>query len=173
MHRTHPNQWHHNAPFWYQETWSYGQYTVRACLDVKVFTFFIKWLISRYEHLNIRTHKYENTFTSLRWYSEITLLSFMTFHTLTPEVFETRCWVPKILLFSDQRSTRPEPLPPANFSTSSALTRLKSPGMVCFRQDAATANSKASFAFFLLRRAKMSAPAKASPPPTRSIIWMS
>lgn len=40
--------------------------------------------------------------------------------------------------------TRPEPSPPAKASTSSRLTRLKSPSTVCLRQDAATANSKAS-----------------------------
>jgi len=44
----------------------------------------------------------------------------------------------------DHRSTRPAPDPVANFSTSSASARLKSPGMVCFKQEAATANSSAA-----------------------------
>ena len=42
-----------------------------------------------------------------------------------------------------QRCTRPEASPPARFSTSSADIRLKSPGMVCFKAEAATANSRA------------------------------
>lgn len=49
-------------------------------------------------------------------------------------------------------STLPEPPPPASFSTSSAETRLKSPGIVCFRQDAATANSSAFFELVFVSR---------------------
>ena len=44
----------------------------------------------------------------------------------------------------DQRSTRPEPEPFIRASTSLTVTRLKSPEMVCLRQEAATANSSAS-----------------------------
>ena len=40
--------------------------------------------------------------------------------------------------------TRPEPPPWISASTSSTVKRLKSPGIECFRQDAATANSRAS-----------------------------
>lgn len=42
------------------------------------------------------------------------------------------------------RCTRPEPPPLMSACTSSAEKRLKSPGMECFRQLAATANSRAS-----------------------------
>ena len=38
---------------------------------------------------------------------------------------------------------RPEASPPISFSTSATETRLASPTMVCFRQDAATAKSRA------------------------------
>ena len=41
--------------------------------------------------------------------------------------------------------TLPDPSPPASFSTSETLTRLKSPSMECFRADAATANSMAAW----------------------------
>ena len=41
--------------------------------------------------------------------------------------------------------TRPEPSPPASFSTSETLTRLKSPSTECLRADAATANSMAAW----------------------------
>lgn len=40
-----------------------------------------------------------------------------------------------------QRCTLPEASPPASFETSSTVTMLKSPSMLCFRQLAATANS--------------------------------
>ena len=49
-----------------------------------------------------------------------------------------------LLFLSTQRSTRPEPEPFMRLSTSFTVTRLKSPEIVCFRQDAATANSSAS-----------------------------
>ena len=48
--------------------------------------------------------------------------------------------------------TRPEPSPPASFSTSWTLTRLKSPSMECFSADAATANSMASCELLPVRR---------------------
>ena len=40
-------------------------------------------------------------------------------------------------------ATRPEASPPINFSTSATVTRLASPLIVCFKQDAATAKSSA------------------------------
>ena len=40
-----------------------------------------------------------------------------------------------------QRCTLPEASPPASLETSSTVTILKSPSMLCFRQLAATANS--------------------------------
>ena len=40
-------------------------------------------------------------------------------------------------------STLPDPSPFASFSTSETVTRLKSPKIECFRQEAATANSNA------------------------------
>ena len=43
-----------------------------------------------------------------------------------------------------QPEPRPEPEPFIRASTSLTLTRLKSPGIVCLRQEAATANSSAS-----------------------------
>ena len=42
------------------------------------------------------------------------------------------------------RCTLPEPSPFNKLRTSSTLKRLKSPGMECFKQEAATANSSAS-----------------------------
>ena len=44
-----------------------------------------------------------------------------------------------------QRCTRPEPPPFSSDLTSSTVTRLKSPGIECFRQLDATANSSASW----------------------------
>lgn len=41
----------------------------------------------------------------------------------------------------DYLCTRPDPSPPANFITSSIDTKLKSPSIECFKQDAATAIS--------------------------------
>lgn len=40
---------------------------------------------------------------------------------------------------------RPEPSPPASFSTSATVTMLKSPSMECFSAEAATANSTAAW----------------------------
>lgn len=51
------------------------------------------------------------------------------------------------------RCTRPEPSPPASFSTSETVTRLKSPSMECFRAEAATANSMALWLSLPLSRA--------------------
>ena len=51
------------------------------------------------------------------------------------------------------RCTRPEPSPPASFSTSATVTRLKSPSMECFRAEAATANSMALWLSLPLSRA--------------------
>lgn len=51
------------------------------------------------------------------------------------------------------RCTRPEPSPPASFSTSETVTRLKSPSMECFRAEAATANSIALWLSLPLSRA--------------------
>ncbi len=66
--------------------------------------------------------------------------------------------------------TRPEPSPPARVSTSSLVTRLKSPGIVCLRADAATPNSRASLKFLPSTKPQIVPPAKLSPPPTRSTI---
>ena len=66
--------------------------------------------------------------------------------------------------------TRPEPSPPARVSTSSLVTRLKSPGIVCFNAEAATANSRAAFISLPSARPQIRPPAKESPPPTRSTI---
>ena len=40
-------------------------------------------------------------------------------------------------------ATRPDASPPISFSTSSTVTKLKSPFIVCFKHDAATAKSSA------------------------------
>ena len=53
----------------------------------------------------------------------------------------------------NHRWIRPEPSPPARFSTSSAETMLKSPSMVCFRAEAAAANSTASWVLLPFSRA--------------------
>lgn len=45
---------------------------------------------------------------------------------------------------SNYLCTRPLASPPAKASTSSIDTKLKSPLIVCFKAEAATANSKAS-----------------------------
>ena len=50
----------------------------------------------------------------------------------------------KQIISTDHLCTLPEPSPFASFSTSSDVTLLKSPSIVCFRQLAATANSSAS-----------------------------
>ena len=47
-------------------------------------------------------------------------------------------------LHKSYRCTRPVPSPPIRRTTSATPTRLKSPMMECFRQDAATANARAS-----------------------------
>ena len=66
--------------------------------------------------------------------------------------------------------TLPEASPPARVSTSFLDTRLKSPGMVCFRADAATPNSKAALKSLPSTRPQITPPAKESPPPTRSMM---
>ena len=48
--------------------------------------------------------------------------------------------------------------------------RLKSPGIVCLRADAATPNSRASLKFLPSTKPQIVPPAKLSPPPTRSTI---
>ncbi len=50
---------------------------------------------------------------------------------------------PRIPAAETYRFTLPEASPLANFSTSSFETKLKSPGMVCFNAEAATAKSNA------------------------------
>ena len=52
-----------------------------------------------------------------------------------------------------QRCTRPEPSPPASFSTSATVMRLKSPSIECLRAEAATANSMAAWLSFPASRA--------------------
>ena len=46
--------------------------------------------------------------------------------------------------YSDYRCTRPEAFPPIKLRTSSTVTRLTSPSMVCLSAEAAAANSTAS-----------------------------
>ncbi len=62
--------------------------------------------------------------------------------------------IPTGFVFSSletQRWTRPEPLPPMRASTSCSETMLKSCSMVCFRHEAATANSMQRWAGSFLR----------------------
>ena len=47
------------------------------------------------------------------------------------------------LLIKFYLATLPEASPPISLVTSSTVTKLESPFMVCFKQDAATAKSKA------------------------------
>ena len=48
---------------------------------------------------------------------------------------------PRYNLIFSYLCTRPDPSPPANFITSSIDTKLKSPSIECFKQEAATAIS--------------------------------
>ena len=59
--------------------------------------------------------------------------------------------LPRVEVF--YRCTRPDPSPPASFSTSATVTRLKSPSMECFNAEAATANSMACWLSFPASRA--------------------
>src|SRR5258708_39699912 len=71
---------------------------------------------------------------------------------------------------TNHRCTRPDPPPCTNCSTSSRVQRLKSPGIECFRQDAATANSRTSWWLVRIISPKINPPANLSPPPTRTTI---
>ena len=66
--------------------------------------------------------------------------------------------------------TLPDPSPPARLSTSSLVTRLKSPGIVCLSAEAATANSSADLKSFLSQSPQLTPAANESPPPTLSTI---
>ena len=66
--------------------------------------------------------------------------------------------------------TRPDASPPAKVSTSLRVTKLKSPGIVCFNADAATPNSRAALKSLPSNKPQIVPPAKESPPPTRSTI---
>ena len=72
------------------------------------------------------------------------------------------------------RTTRPEEEPPIRASTSWRVLKLKSPLIECFKQDAATAYLTAvcgSLSSGVIR-AKIRPPAKESPPPTRSTMFL-
>lgn len=70
------------------------------------------------------------------------------------------------------RCTRPFAEPPASARTSSVDTMLKSPGIVCLRAEAATANSSASPWVFIVSSPWIIPPENESPPPTRSIMGL-
>ena len=76
----------------------------------------------------------------------------------------------KIHINFDYLCTLPDPSPPARLSTSSLVTRLKSPGIVCLSAEAATANSSADLKSFLSQSPQITPAANESPPPTLSTI---
>ncbi len=63
-----------------------------------------------------------------------------------PRHAENSAWSEGVVLSARYLCTRPEASPAASRSTSSTLTRLKSPGMLCFKALAATAKRRLSAA---------------------------
>ena len=99
---------------------------------------------------------------TLRYYD---VFGLATYHgaSRTPPPYKSKCRFfdkiragregpPAVRYGKNQRWIRPEPSPPASFSTSETETMLKSPSMECFRAEAATANSMASWVLLPVSR---------------------